>query len=177
MRRRYGGGKFVERCSSMLCNVVVVIGTRRSLFQSKIKFFNKFSTSSAAEISLFFVMIALLWDKNHARHRNIRPDTERCGCWARGGHALIKLITIIRKVELKVRHYQVRSRRNSGWGVAKKGERAEELGVLYFPSFFEAKDARNNFAGLCGILHNVERVLIKYLRYNREGSHEEGKAR
>jgi len=45
---------------------------------------------------------------------------------------------------------------------------------LYFPSCFEAKDARNNFAG---ILHNIGRVLIKDLRYNQEDSFEEGKAR
>jgi len=53
----------------------------------------------------------------------------------------------------------------------------QELGVPYFPSFFEAKDARNNFAGRCGILHNVGRVLIKDLRYNQGNNPGEGKAR
>lgn len=53
----------------------------------------------------------------------------------------------------------------------------QELGVPYFPSFFEAKDARNNFAGRCGILHNVGRVLIKDLRYNQENNPGEGKVR
>lgn len=89
--------------------------------------------------------------------------------------ALIKLITIIHKVELKLRHYQARSRR-----MAKEQRRAgkgQELGVPYFPSFFEARDARNNFAGRCGVLHNVGRVLIKDLRYNQEDNPGEGKAK
>lgn len=44
-------------------------------------------------------------------------------------------------------------REGDGKGAREEGK---ELDALYFLSFFEAKDARNNFAGLRGILGGAE---------------------
>lgn len=168
----YGSGKCVTRFLSKLCNVIVVIKIRRSLFRAKLNFSNFLHRSTPLRFLFFSLWL-------HFFETRIMLGIEISALMPSGMDvtrgALIKLITIIHKVELKLRHYQAWSRRmaKEQWRTGK----GQELGVLYFPSCFEAKDARNNFAGRCGILHNVGRVLIKDLRYNQEDSLEEGKAR
>lgn len=129
MHCSYGSGKFVARCLSVLHNVFVVMWTRRSHFWAKLNFSTNFLHRQPSRF-LFFSLWLLFFETRimlGIETSALMPSGMDTG-W-RG--ALIKLITIIHKVELKLHHYQARSRRmakeNGG-----RTRKERELGILYF---------------------------------------------